>query len=181
MAEHGIEDHSFAKRKAAARFGMTETSPLPTNSEVDSALAEYQRLFAAPDHRQTLNAQRLCAVEAMRLLQRFNPKLVGPILNGSATPHQTITLHLFSDSVEAVSIELIDRKVPYRLTEQQIKMSRERQQRCPVVCFSCFEFSIEAIVFPTDGDRQAPLSAIDGRPMRRGTLSEVIKLLGPHV
>ena len=45
MAEHGIRDFLFAKRKAAERFGVTDNAVLPKNTEIEDALAEYQRLF----------------------------------------------------------------------------------------------------------------------------------------
>jgi hypothetical protein len=37
--------------------------------------------------------------------------------------------------------------------------------------------AIEATVFPTDGIRQAPVSPVDGRPMRRANTFEVEALL----
>ena len=44
MAEHGIRDFLVAKRKAAERLGVIDgVALLPKNSEIESALAEYQR------------------------------------------------------------------------------------------------------------------------------------------
>jgi hypothetical protein len=37
---------------------------------------------------------------------------------------------------------------------------------------------IEATVFPTDGIRQAPVSPVDGKPMRRANVIELEALLG---
>ena len=46
MAEEGVRDFRFAKRKAAERLGFDPRSlHLPTNLEVEQALAEHQRLF----------------------------------------------------------------------------------------------------------------------------------------
>ena len=50
MAQHGIHDFLTAKRKAAERFGVTDASALPSNTEIEAALAEYQRLFDAGAH-----------------------------------------------------------------------------------------------------------------------------------
>jgi hypothetical protein len=36
---------------------------------------------------------------------------------------------------------------------------------------------IDAVVFPTDGIRQAPVSPVDGRPMRRASTLEVEALI----
>jgi hypothetical protein len=37
--------------------------------------------------------------------------------------------------------------------------------------------AIEATVFPTDGIRQAPVSPVDGKPMRRADVADLEALL----
>ena len=98
MIEHGHEDYGFAKRKAAERFGVIDLAVLPKNTEIEEALAEHQRLFAPDAHASELSAMRNTALEAMRLLAEFEPRLVGPLLSGTATAHNDITLHLFADT-----------------------------------------------------------------------------------
>ena len=93
MAEHGIHDFLTAKRKAAERFGLTDNAALPKNIEIESALAEYQRLFEGESHSESLYAQRLVALEAMRQLREFEPRLVGAVLSGTATEHSDVQLH----------------------------------------------------------------------------------------
>ena len=177
MFEHGVDDYGAAKRKAAERLGAAEHAVLPRNSEIDAALAEYQRLFAADTHAATLAGQRRAALAAMQLLAEFEPRLVGPVLSGTATPHQEITLHLFSDSAEAVTLRLLDGCIRYRVAEHRMKMNAERVLACPALQFSVAEFVVAATVFPRDGIRQAPLSPTDGRPMRRAAAGEVQGLL----
>src|ERR1700740_1505097 len=78
MAEHGIRDFLIAKRKAAERLGVMDGAALlPKNSEIESELGEYQRLFGGQSHFIALNAQRRAALLAMRYLQEFEPRLVG--------------------------------------------------------------------------------------------------------
>ena len=43
--------------------------------------------------------------------------------------------------------------------------------------FRCDHETVQATVFPVDGIRQAPMSPIDGRPMRRASSGDVQKLL----
>jgi hypothetical protein len=177
MFEHGVDDYGFAKRKAAERLGAGEYAVLPKNSEIDAALAEYQRLFAADTHADTLAEQRRVALDAMLLLADFEPRLVGPVLTGTATPHQEINLHVFSDTAEAVSIKLLDDHIQYRIAEHRVKMNADRVLQYPAVQFTVFDFPVDATVFPRDGIRQAPLSPSDGRPMRRASASEVRALV----
>ena len=97
MSEHGIRDFLTAKRKAAERFGVTDGSVLPKNTEIEDALAEYQRLFGGTKHGETLAAQRNAALSAMQMLADFEPRLVGSVLAGTATEHNDIQLHLFAE------------------------------------------------------------------------------------
>ncbi len=177
MFEHGVDDFGFAKRKAAERLGASEYAVLPKNAEIEAALAEYQRLFAADTHADTLAEQRRAACDAMELLEEFEPRLVGPVLTGTATPHQEVSLHVFSDSPEAVSLKLLDDRIQYRVAEHRVRMNAERVLQLPALQFSVYDQPIDATVFPRDGIRQSPLSPSDGRPMRRADLDEVRALL----
>src|SRR5579863_833661 len=89
MAEHGIHDFLTAKRKAAERLGVADAAALPRNTEIETALAEYQRLFDPDGHEVTLEAQRRAALQAMHWLSQFEPRLVGPVLTGTATEYAT--------------------------------------------------------------------------------------------
>jgi hypothetical protein len=177
MAEHGIRDFLFAKRKAAERFGVVDGSVLPRNTEIEEALAEYQRLFGGDDHVESLLAQRLAAVEAMRVLREFQPRLVGPVLHGTATLHNDVQLHVFADRAESVAFRLMDHGVPYEVSEKRLKLNADRVLAQPSLQFEIDEQVIEVVVFPVDGIRQAPASPVDGKPMRRADLAEVEALI----
>jgi hypothetical protein len=173
MAEHGIQDYLVAKRKAAERYGVMDGALLPKNTEIEAALMSHQRLFGGMQHERSLQEQRRVALEAMRLLERFEPRLVGPVLAGSATEYAHIQLHVFSDSAEAVYLHLMDQRYDYEVFERRIRMSADRQLSVPTVRFAFGEETVEAFVFPRDGIRQAPVSPVDGRPMRRADRREV--------
>jgi hypothetical protein len=177
MAEHGIRDFLVAKRKAAERFGVTDGAVLPKNTEIEEALVEYQRLFGGDSHTETLHAQRSAALQAMRQLSGFEPRLVGSVLSGTATEHSDVQLHLFADPPEAVTIWLIDQGIRHEVTARRVKMNAERVLEYPGVRFAVDDQAIEATVFPTDGIRQAPVSPVDGRPMRRADVADLEALL----
>ena len=177
MAEHGISDFLFAKRKAAERLGVTDNAVLPRNVEIEEALAEYQRLFGGDSHVESLYAQRQVALEAMKRLREFEPRLVGPVLSGTATEHSQVQIHLFADRPESVTIKLMDQGIPHEVTERRVKMNAERILAYPGVSFEIDDQPIEATVFPMDGIRQAPVSPVDGKPMRRANVNELEALL----
>jgi len=178
MAEHGIRDFLAAKRKAAERLGVTDTAAvLPRNVEIEEALAEYQRLFGGESHLESLRDQRRAALNAMLYLHEFEPRLVGSVLSGTATEHSDVQLHLFVDRAEEVTIKLMDEGIPHEVTEKKVRMNAERVLAYPGVRFELDDQSIEATVFPHDGIRQAPVSPVDGIPMRRANKLEVEALL----
>jgi hypothetical protein len=181
MAEHGIRDFFVAKRKAAERLGVMDgAAVLPKNTEIETALAEYQRLFGGESHVESLHAQRRAALSAMHYLQEFEPRLVGAVLSGTATEHSEVQLHLFADRAESVTLKLMDEGIPHEVTEKRVKMNAERVLAYPGVRFAMDDQAIEATVFPTDGIRQAPVSPVDGKPMRRANTFEVASMLDEH-
>jgi hypothetical protein len=173
MAEHGIQDYHLAKRKAAERYGVAEGSVLPRNTEIEAALLSYQRLFGGDQHATSLREQRRVALDAMRLLEKFEPRLVGPVLTGSATEYADIQLHVFSDSAETVYTLLLDKRFEYEVFERKVRMTPERVISIPSVRFEMKNEIIEAFVFQQDGIRQAPVSPVDGKPMRRAGIADV--------
>src|SRR5690606_16422816 len=75
MAEQGIDDFGLAKRKAAERLGATDIAVLPKNTEIEAALAAHHRLFEGRKHSTALSALRRTALQAMKLLDNFQPRL----------------------------------------------------------------------------------------------------------
>jgi len=179
MVEHGIQDFLVAKRKAAERYGVVEGSFLPKNVEIEAAVAAHQRLFAGDRHTSSLQQQRRVAVKAMQLLAKFEPRLVGAVLNGTATEFTDIQLHVFSDTPETIYLHLMERRFDYEVFERKLRMTFERQITVPSVRFDMEDEVVEAFVFPTDGIRQAPISPVDGKPMRRAGITEVEELPAP--
>jgi hypothetical protein len=177
MREQGVDDFLLAKRKAADRLGVTDASILPRNTEIEAALMAHQRLFAADRHEADLAAMRRSALEAMRLMSDFQPRLVGPVLTGTASAHSEINLHLFTESPEAVSIRLEERGVPHEVLERRLRYERDRTMTYPALRFVAGRQTVDAVVFPLDGIRQAPCSPVDGKPMRRASTAEVEALL----
>jgi hypothetical protein len=177
MIEHGHEDYGIAKRKAAERLGVTDLAVLPKNTEIEEALAEHQRLFVPDIHASELTAMRSTALEAMRLLAEFEPRLVGPLLSGTATAHNDITLHLFADTPESVAVKLIDRGIRHEVAERRFRVQRDGVETYPAVRFMAGSHEVDATIFPRDGIRQAPPGPVDGKPMRRASAQEVEGLL----
>jgi hypothetical protein len=178
MAEGGIQDFGIAKRKAAERYNVTEDGVLPRNVEIEAALVAHQRLFGNGQHQRSLTRQRTAALAAMELLEQFEPRLVGPVLTGSATEYTDVQLHVFAEPAESVYFLLMDRHIAHEVGDKKVKMQSDRQLALPSVRFAIEEDAVEVVIFPKDGIRQSPVSPVDGRPMRRADRGEVEGLVG---
>ncbi|WP_426702039.1 hypothetical protein ACPPVV_03225 [Rhodanobacter sp. Col0626] len=177
MSEHGIRDFHHAKLKAAERLGILDTQSLPRNLEIEQALREHQRLFQADSQPQLLRQRREAAMEAMRFLTPFEPRLVGAVLEGTADAHSAVCLHVFSDDPDAVGLYLREQGVPVENQVRRLRYGREEQPEYPVLLFAADELPFDLTVLPRDALRQAPLDRADDRPMRRASLAQVEILL----
>jgi hypothetical protein len=177
MSEHGIRDFHHAKLKAAERLGILDTQALPRNLEIERALREHQRLFLADSQPQLLRERREAAVEAMRFLSAFEPRLVGAVLEGTADAHSAVCLHVFNDDADAVALFLREQGVPVEAQTRRLRNSRDHQPEYPVLLFAADELPFDLTVLPRDALRQAPMDRMDDRPMRRASLTQVEMLL----
>lgn len=178
IVEQGIQDYRLAKTKAAERLGMSGRGSLPGNSEIEQAVGEHLKIFGRESHRNLLRVLREAALSAMELLAPFTPRLVGPVLHGTAAANSAVSLHVFSDSAELVAQALYDSRVQYRIYERRIKSRRDCTETFSGFRFTRDDSSIEATVFPVNGMRQAPISPVNGKPMQRADRSAVLELLG---
>ena len=177
IVNQGIRDYRLAKTKAAERLGFNSRGSLPRNAEIERAVSEHLQLFGRESHTDLLRDLRRTAVSAMDMLQPFSPRLVGPVLQGTADDHSAVNLHVFADSPEAVAITLSNLGLNYRPYERRLKSRRDQ-----VETFAGFEFEyehavVQTTVFPVDGIRQAPISPINGKPMQRADVSAVKALI----
>jgi len=177
IVEQGVDDYRTAKLKAAERLGFARRGSLPGNGEIEQALSEHLQLFHGDSHASLLQKLRRAALSAMDLLSTFEPRLVGPVLSGTAGTHSTVSLHVFSDSVERVADRLLSQQIPSKLYERRIKSRPGLADTYAGYRFMHQDALIEATVFPFDGLRQAPISAIDSKPMRRADVRTVRAML----
>jgi hypothetical protein len=177
MVSEGVRDFRLAKRKAVARLGFSERVVLPGNAEIEQAILDYQRLFKAAEQPLQLRILREAAVEAMRFLARFRPRLVGSVLAGTAGPHADVNLHLFADTTEEVALFLMEHAIPFETSERRVRLGHGEYVPVPVFGFGAGGVNVDLTVFDLPAEREAPRSPIDGRPMHRAGLAEVQALL----
>ena len=177
MAEGGIRDYHQAKLKAAERLGIHDDASLPRNREIEDALREYQRLFAGDAQALGLRARREAALRALEFFAPFEPRLVGPVLDGTADANAPVALQLYTDDADAVPRFLDEHDIPAEARSRRLRLDPQRQVEAPVWLFSAEDLTFDLTVLPLDVLRQAPLSGIDERPMKRASLAQLRALL----
>jgi hypothetical protein len=177
MTEEHLSDFYRAKHKAAERLGAANTRNLPRNDEIEKALVEYQKLFRSNSQPVRLKRLRETALHAMEFLARFNPRLVGAVLRGTADEHTEVTLHVFADTPEEIGLFLMEQGIPHQNAEKRIALASGETGLYPAYCFIAGEVPLTLVAFPVKGIRQAVRSEVDGRAAQRAALSEVRRLV----
>jgi hypothetical protein len=111
------EDAEAAKRKSALALlgeGANHRGVLPDGEQLGSALRTYLRTFGGPAQHARLQAQRRVALDWMERLEAFAPRLVGAVLDASATDSAPIEIELFADSAKEVELALLALGVDFR-------------------------------------------------------------------
>jgi hypothetical protein len=166
-----------AKLKAAERLGFNLRTTMPSNAEVVSALRAYQEFYGGPQHVHHLQKMRAVALNVMRSLETFCPRLVGPVLEGTADEYARVSLHVFNDPPDAVVIHLLDKGLVFRNEQRKIRWHDGSYRQVQLVVTNAEDIEVELTLFSCIDLRQAPPSPIDGRPQKRAPMSEVESLL----
>jgi len=177
MAESGLTDYAQAKRKAARRLGILDEAVLPRNEEIQAALREYQRLFQGQSQPLALRQRREAALQALLFFAKFSPRLVGPVLDGTADAHSPVMLHLHADDGDDIARFLAESEIPASAHTATVRLDRQRSIEVQEWHFMAEELAFELKVLPLGALHQAPCSALDDKPGARATAAQVRALL----
>jgi hypothetical protein len=176
MAEDGVDDFALAKRKAARQLGAADTQSLPANEEVEAELRAYQSLYQGDEQRDRVRALREVALDAMQSLTMFRPYLSGPVLKGTAGRYADVDLQLFTDDHKAVELFLLNRNVPYEVSEVRHYCGDEARA-VPVFRVEWDDVPVNLAVYTANDERAALKATPLGRPMERAGIPAVAALL----
>lgn len=123
ISEHGIQDYSLAKRKAARQLGLPDGHGLPSNEEVDSALIQRQDLYEPEEQAETLATLREQAIAVMRVFVRFAPTLTGAVASGAVSEHSLIELEITSDSSKDFEQYLVNQGIEFKILDRGGRMA----------------------------------------------------------
>jgi len=177
LATEGQRSYGQAKLKAAHRLGLQGRSGLPSNREVEAELKRHQAFFGGTDHRLAVSEKRRAAVAAMRFFKVFRPRLVGPVLEGTADRHSRISMHIFCETAEDLLAFLHNHEIRFEQEVRRIRWHDDTMQDLELVVIEADGEVFELAVLAGPGKRQPPPDPVSGKPQRRAARGEVEQLL----
>ena len=181
MAEDGISDFAYAKKKAGRQAGAIHHDALPSNAEIEQELKLYNALFLSDEQPENLHHLRENALFTMRLLEKFNPHLTGTVLDGTAGLGSETHIHLFADSIKEVEMFLLNQQIPFTANEKSYRVMNDgkrdkkgdQRKTVPIFTLEMDAGLIKLSVFDVDDIRVATKRPADGKHAARADIDEV--------
>jgi len=175
IAEDGA-DYASAKRKAAKQLlgnQKLKGDVLPDNEQIEQEVREYNELFFGDTQPRRLLQLRQLAAKLMAEFARFNPYLVGAVLNGTAGAHSDIYLHLYTDNSKDVVIFLLNKDVQFEVSESFNK----RNESVETLSFMVENEGVHLVLHDHDAIRNG-----SGKSIERANLATLQALINaePH-
>jgi hypothetical protein len=166
-----------AKNKAAQRIckGWVKPSDLPSNAEIRDEIQTFARLHEGEKRSDNLLQMRLVALRVMRLLERFKPKLIGSTLTGHVRRGSDIDIHVFSDSIEAITMTLDEQLLFYDVERKRVR--KDGKERVYTHIHLRDLFPLELTVYEASLGSHVFKSSITGKAIERASLPQIEQLL----
>lgn len=183
MYEESVKQYFTAKHLAAKRvLGRVEghntrfrPADLPSNGEIRDALLSLASLAEGSLRTRRLFAMRVVALEAMRDLSAFEPRLIGSVSTGHIRRGSDIDLQVFTNSPDALAARLRDLGWSFDREVASIQKFGEIRE---YLHFHVAEaFPIELTVYEPRELRFRPRSSTDGKPIVRVGRTALERLL----
>lgn len=176
IAEDGVDDFGYAKRKAARQAGVADSRSMPDNEEVERALIEYRQIYQADTHEATLVELRRKALAIMCHLERFNPHLTGSVLSGVAGEYSAIELQLFAESPKDVEIFLLNEGVPFRPANARVFLNND-EKLVQTYVFPYDDTDVKVTLLDLEDLKRTVRKSTQGRTLDRASIASVKALV----
>jgi len=185
MAEEGISDYAYAKKKAGRQLGVTDKQGLPSNIEVEEEIKLYNSLYLGDVQPGHLAQLRENALYTMELLAEFNPYLTGAVLEGTAGLGTDTHIHLFAESAKEVEIFLLNEQIPFEANEKSYRILNDGKRdkrgdgrkKVPMLTLETELGLIQISIFEVDDVRYATKRTADGANALRADIARVRSMI----
>ena len=127
IMEEGIKDYLYAKKKAAKSLGFNENVNLPTNSQIDKAINDFNKIFNPNIDIEFLQHFKTQALEVMDIFKNFKPHLMNQLSQGIIPKFPEIKINLFADNLKDVEYVLLNSELSYDFKEVKMNTKEGKQ------------------------------------------------------
>ncbi len=166
-----------AKMKAASGIcrGWVKPVDLPSNAEIRDQVQMLARTHEGPRREVVLLEMRLEALRVMKILRNFRPRLIGSVMTGHIRQGSDIDLHVFSDSISAVTAALDLEGLVHDVERKQVRKKGEQRVFTHIHIQDRYPF--ELTVYPSGKAHYVFKSSITGKGIDRASIAELEMLL----
>ena len=177
MYDREESEYYRAKTKAARKLckGWIKPSDLPSNAEIRDEIELLARQFEGESRLDSLQEMRVAALNLMILLEKYSPRLIGSVLTGHIRKGSDIDLHIFSDSLEAVTAELEYHAMHFDIERKSLSKNGTPTTYRHLRVYDVFEF--ELTVYSGRQKNQIFQSSITGKPIERADIDQLKEVL----
>lgn len=177
MYERQESEYYRAKMKAARRLcqGWAKPAELPSNTEIRDQVQLLARLYEGASRTDNLQKMRIAALSLMKRLSLFRPRLIGSVLTGHIRQGSDIDLHLFSDTVEAITHVLDQAGLVYEVERKDVRKNGEQRTFNHVHIND--EFPFELTIYAANQAHYVFKSSITGKAIERASVAQLEQFL----
>jgi hypothetical protein len=149
IMEEGIKDYLYAKKKAAKSLGINENANLPTNSQIDKAIDEFNKIFNPNIDIEFLQQFKTQALEVMSIFKNFKPHLMNQLSQGVIPKFPEIKINLFADNLKDVEYVLLNSQLSYDFKEVKMntKVGKYSVRSIPTIYLESLSIPAEIKVY----------------------------------
>src|SRR5438105_3320660 len=177
MYERVETEYFTAKRKAAKRLcrGSVKPSDLPSNSEIRDQIQLFARLHEGDQRTANLKDMRLAALQMMRLLRPFKPRLIGSVMTGHIRKGSDIDIHIFTNGVGLVT-DILENE-GFQFDVERKAVVKHNESRVFTHIHVRDQFNHELTVYAEDLAHYVFKSSITGKAIERASIRELEEFL----
>jgi len=151
------------------------TKDLPSNGEIAEEIAALARFHEGDSLQQRLFLMRVTALEMMLQLIDFMPRLIGSVSTGRIRKGSDIDLHIFTDSIEALTARL--NSLNWEYEQKAITVRKGNAFIDYTHIYLDQNFPVELSVYPCMEMRVRGRSSTDGKPIIRVSSDSLLQLI----
>lgn len=178
MYERVEKEYFTAKRKAAAQLGVKfrfNPQDLPSNREIRDEIQNLARLYEGESRLDKLADMRLTALKLMRMLESFNPCLIGSTLTGHIRKGSDIDIHVFCNETGAIT-DVLD-TYGYEYEVERKRVIKHNNERLFTHIHVAGTYTCELTVYARDLVNYTFKSSITGTAIEKASIAELEQLI----